>query len=521
MTIGLLFAFILVGCGGSGSEGNNPAESTGSDAETVDNQTVQSNTGYFVDAPVKGLRYRTDTLEGTTDALGRFNYQPGETISFRIGGTELGASDAVGFMTPGSLDETGQWDGTRAINIARLLLTLDSDQNPLNGIVIDDQAHLAFADLGFDLSVSPQQLTESSVLQEALKNADRIGLVTVDYARDHLSSVAEQLPDAPSEADIIALLDTGPNYSGRQTPMTATPDNLRQAAQVFWADPAKPAPDIHWLLSLFDPQILRDVFVRFDGDQAQPPGIRVLGNVEYDENDKTLFKSASLVVSFDDFNYGGRAYNGSVVTEILPGEAYELIYLPEDATETTTVNIETFEYGLYFYDLRVTGADGSLGIHGWQSVVQTVENPYRIHREWTMDVTLRELYTDRLVRLFAENLMSYDEDLEGMGANYGRTAILEGPVTVAHSSLGSFDVDGTIRKDAPDGIVEEAHLEFYRDDTTMFGTVTAILPPESEDPNGHVLSEVLSPETGESVAFERFELKTPLTRSDETENSTP
>ncbi|MBW4935874.1 hypothetical protein [Marinobacter sp. F4206] len=509
----MLFTLVLAGCGGDGSSWGNPTESSTSDADAAKSESVQASTGYFVDAPVKGLAYRTETLEGTTDALGRFSYQPGETITFSIGATDLGANSAAGFMTPGSLDETGRWDGPRAINIARLLITLDADQNPLNGIVIDDRAHGAFADLGFDLSQSPSQLTDSSVMQEALANAGRVGLVSAAYARDHLNSVAEQLPDEPSEADIIALLDTGPNYSGRQTPMTATPDNLRKAAQVFWADPARPGPDLYWLVRLFDPQMLLDVFIRSEGGQAQPPGIRVVGGIEYEDDEETIFKSASLVVSFDDYNHEGRVYNGSVVTEILPGEGHELQYLPENSTDMASVNIETFEFGLYFYNFRASGNDGSIGLHGWQSIVQTVENPYTVYRRWTMDATIREMFADRAVRLIAEEPLKYDENLEGRGADYGRTTILEGRAKVTHSSLGSFDVQGSIRKGAPTGDVEGAGFEFYRDDTGMFGKLTAILPSESEDPDGHVLSEVLSPDSGDLAAFEVFELKTPLTRT--------
>jgi hypothetical protein len=62
----LFLATILVGCGGLGEDGE------GNDAAT-------EQTGYFVDSPVEGFTYFTDTFSGQTLADGRFRYMAGES----------------------------------------------------------------------------------------------------------------------------------------------------------------------------------------------------------------------------------------------------------------------------------------------------------------------------------------------------------------------------------------------------------------------------------------------------------
>ena len=114
----------LCGCG-SGSDGSPDSPS----------QAVK--TGFFLDSAVDGLEYRTPTRHGFTDAAGRFQYLEGETVSFFLGDVELGSSPGMNEVTPvdlvpGALDES---DG-RVTNICRLLLTLDQDGDPGNGIRI-------------------------------------------------------------------------------------------------------------------------------------------------------------------------------------------------------------------------------------------------------------------------------------------------------------------------------------------------------------------------------------------------
>lgn len=114
----------FMGCSGGGGSG------------VADDRPALLN-GVFVDSPVEGLYFETDSQSGHTDANGMFTYMEGETIAFSIGDVMLGQAPARGFMTPVNLVE-GAVDETHptVTNMARLMQTLDVDRNPDNGITI-------------------------------------------------------------------------------------------------------------------------------------------------------------------------------------------------------------------------------------------------------------------------------------------------------------------------------------------------------------------------------------------------
>lgn len=124
--IGAIMMIVMVGCGGGGS-----SDATIAPAEPL----VQE--GIFVDSPVEGIRYITDTQDGFTDSTGRFHYVEGETITFQIGDVTMGSAVALGLMTPVHLVE-GAADETHPVvtNMARFMQSLDADGNPDNGITI-------------------------------------------------------------------------------------------------------------------------------------------------------------------------------------------------------------------------------------------------------------------------------------------------------------------------------------------------------------------------------------------------
>ncbi|WP_339648296.1 alpha/beta fold hydrolase [Halopseudomonas pelagia] len=95
--------------------------------------------GTFVDSPVVGLRYESSSLEGETSASGSFQYRQGETVSFHLGEIKLGEGYGERIMTPASLvaDAADSADPV-ALNISRLLQTLDADANLNNGIQLTD-----------------------------------------------------------------------------------------------------------------------------------------------------------------------------------------------------------------------------------------------------------------------------------------------------------------------------------------------------------------------------------------------
>jgi hypothetical protein len=149
-----LVGLVLAGCGGGDRQSAAP-ESTG-----------------ILHTKIQGVSYRTPTRSGKTDANGNFKYLAGETVTFSIGAIELGsapgASNISLFTLAGMTAPTSELAMRRelnrlrytatplanAVNRARLLLALDSDGDPSNGIDVSvHESALASAKLGFDYRI--------------------------------------------------------------------------------------------------------------------------------------------------------------------------------------------------------------------------------------------------------------------------------------------------------------------------------------------------------------------------------
>jgi hypothetical protein len=92
--------------------------------------TVVVRSGHFVDAPVQGLYYESGTVSGLTSEDGEFRYVEGQEVRFAIGDIVLGNPvEGKAILTPLDLVEDGSLDSTAVINIARLLQSLDADED--------------------------------------------------------------------------------------------------------------------------------------------------------------------------------------------------------------------------------------------------------------------------------------------------------------------------------------------------------------------------------------------------------
>ncbi|MBV1877158.1 MAG: hypothetical protein KUG79_05910 [Pseudomonadales bacterium] len=122
--------------------------------------TVQ--TGSFVDSAVNGLQFETNSQAGITNAAGEFEYLPGETVSFSIGGIQLGSAVGAATLSPLALlgvDNVAAAEaaGVEAALINRLvfLQSLDQDNNPENGIdLVGLGETLVEETLDFDVSTA-------------------------------------------------------------------------------------------------------------------------------------------------------------------------------------------------------------------------------------------------------------------------------------------------------------------------------------------------------------------------------
>ena len=154
-------AVMLAGCfdgGGGGSKG------------------PTTHSGTFVDSPVAGLRYQTDSQQGTTDEQGSFAYRSDESVAFHLGDLKLGEAQGAAILTPLDL-VSGAEDHTddAVTNIAVLLQTLDQDGNASNGIsitpAIADQVSLYADRLTLDMDYA----AFSASLADLLDDLNRAG----------------------------------------------------------------------------------------------------------------------------------------------------------------------------------------------------------------------------------------------------------------------------------------------------------------------------------------------------------
>jgi len=131
----LSLGFLLSGCG----------EDTNSDSyATKVYPTYESQTGKFIDSGVEGISYaRTTGGNSLTKAGGAFEYNYGDTITFSIGNLIIGETLALSVVTPKDIVSFQNLELNTSINApevnnrVRLLISLDSDSNPANGIEIN------------------------------------------------------------------------------------------------------------------------------------------------------------------------------------------------------------------------------------------------------------------------------------------------------------------------------------------------------------------------------------------------
>jgi hypothetical protein len=85
-------------------------------------------TGSFRSPATAGIEYASGSLAGVTDGNGQFQYIEGETIVFFIGDIALGAPvEGKPSISPRDLAAQSPGGATAAINISRLLYSLDAD----------------------------------------------------------------------------------------------------------------------------------------------------------------------------------------------------------------------------------------------------------------------------------------------------------------------------------------------------------------------------------------------------------
>jgi len=159
-----------------------------------------------MDSAVEGITFKTETISGETDSHGRFTYEPGETVTFSIGGIILGTTTVKPVITPVDLVEGAQDENDPAVtNITRFLITLDEDNDPDNGITISTElsaALAALADISVDFKQDTSLFAQDAPILEVMKIIDNLystaesperSICTVQDAQDHLRNTIDEL----------------------------------------------------------------------------------------------------------------------------------------------------------------------------------------------------------------------------------------------------------------------------------------------------------------------------------------
>jgi len=220
LSISVACVFLLAGCGGGGSSSNDqagdPTDMTSGEDANPGNINVL--TGVFVDSPVEGVTYATATQSGTTNAAGEFSYIDGEQVVFSIGAMQLPAVQASEMITPLDIASTSSNVNQTALNIARLLQSLDQDGNPDNGIFIPDTAAAGASEINFDVSSDAFESDVNVVNLVSSTGSTNTVLISTDAANSHLKDSLGISLTEDSGATFVGFWDTsgGDSDGGRQ-----------------------------------------------------------------------------------------------------------------------------------------------------------------------------------------------------------------------------------------------------------------------------------------------------------------
>ncbi|MBL8843666.1 MAG: hypothetical protein JNL90_19245 [Planctomycetes bacterium] len=183
-----LLALLAAGCGGGGGSGSSSI------------RTLR--VGRFVAPVVAGLPYSTPTESGVTGSDGSFRYRAGESITFAIGATPLGASvpaapelDAFA-LVPGAepplaareIDRFRNEESYRppapdvlrqyeAVNLLAFLFAFDADRDPANGVALAPGLAARFAAATLDFRMASERFQRSYPFRARRYDAFHAGLV--------------------------------------------------------------------------------------------------------------------------------------------------------------------------------------------------------------------------------------------------------------------------------------------------------------------------------------------------------
>ena len=180
----LLTFFLLASCGGGGGVDG----VTGGTTES----SITVSTGIFVDSPVIGIDYVTDSQSGKTTLNGEFKYIEGEEVTFKVGTVQLPAVKGNITVTPLDIAKTTDPNNQILNNILIFLQSLDVDGNPENGITIPVSAKNAATEaLNFNLTVEEFRADQKLIRLVASSGSVTKTPISADSALKHFENTLQ------------------------------------------------------------------------------------------------------------------------------------------------------------------------------------------------------------------------------------------------------------------------------------------------------------------------------------------
>jgi hypothetical protein len=169
------------------------------------------NTGIFLDSAVEGLTYMTNTLSGTTDSKGTFEYRDKESISFYVGDVFIGKTTAQAKITPMDLfPDVTDIAAPCVTNLCRFLQALDSDKNPENGILITPMIHNLLLNNNISINFDQDVNSFESAISKSLPEQTGITLPTIKSAQKHLrNTLYGAVVEIKIEGDQVSTIPAG------------------------------------------------------------------------------------------------------------------------------------------------------------------------------------------------------------------------------------------------------------------------------------------------------------------------
>lgn len=172
LLVGSSCAFFFSSGGGSSNNDNR---------DKPNDEVIVVKSGNFTGPIAEGLSYESGSLSGVTDQNGEFLYEDGSTVRFFIGDVDLGSPvSGKSVITPQDLVVDSNSQATAAVNIVRLLQSLDSDPGD-EVITISKEVRAAAVRSNEGVSSAIEFLDFSDAAAFANAASQLVAVLTVDY----------------------------------------------------------------------------------------------------------------------------------------------------------------------------------------------------------------------------------------------------------------------------------------------------------------------------------------------------